>query len=59
VLASFVGLLLSTALRFGTQVQWDLAHALLAVLSLAALLRKVDILWVVLGGVILSALLVR
>jgi chromate transporter len=59
VLCSFVGLLVSVAIRFGFQVQWDVFHILLAVGALAALLRKVDILWVVLVGTILSIVLIR
>ncbi len=54
VLCSFVGLLVSVALRFGLQVHWDVVHVLLGAGALLALLRRVDILWVVLGGVILS-----
>jgi chromate transporter len=59
VLCSFVGLLVSVAIRFGFQVSWDLLHFLLAAGALAALLRKVDILWVVLAGTILSVSLIR
>jgi chromate transporter len=59
VLCSFVGLLLSVTLRLGLQVQWDLLHGILAVGALAALLRKVDILWVVLAGAVLSIALIR
>lgn len=59
VLCSFVGLLVSVAIRFGLQVQWDLIHIFLAVGALAALYRKVDILWVVLAGTILSIILIR
>ncbi len=59
VLCSFVGLLVSVALRFGFQVQWDVIHVLLASAAMLALLRKVDILWVVLGGIILSIGLIR
>ena len=59
VLCSFVGLLVSVALRFGLQVHWDLIHVLLAAGAFVALLRKVDILWVVLAGVILSLVLIR
>ena len=59
VLCSFVGLLLSVAIKFGLQVQWDLIHIILAVGALAALLRKIDILWVVLVGTILSIILIR
>jgi chromate transporter len=54
VLCSFVGLLISVAVKFGLQVQWDVFHVLLAVAALVALLRKVDILWVVLTGTGLS-----
>ena len=59
VLCSFVGLLVSVALRLGLQLQWDLTHGLLAAGALGALLRKVDILWVVLVGTILSIVLIR
>jgi chromate transporter len=59
VLCSFVGLLFSVALRFGLQVQWDVIHILLAAGALIALLRKVDILWVVLVGAALSVALIR
>ncbi len=54
VLCSFVGLLLTVTIRFGLNVHWDLSHILLASAALLALLRKVDILWVVLIGTILS-----
>ena len=59
VLCSFVGLLISVTLRFAFQVQWDVIHVLLAVGALVALLRKVDILWVVLAGAALSIALIR
>jgi chromate transporter len=59
VLCSFVGLLLSVSVRFGLQIQWDLMRALLAAGALGALLRKVDILWVVLVGTALSVALLR
>ncbi len=57
VLCSFVGLLVTVTFRFALNLHWDLAHALLAAGSLAALLLKVDILWVVLCGACLSILL--
>jgi len=40
-------------------VQWDLPHILMAVTALIALLLKVDILWVVIIGVIISIVLFR
>lgn len=57
ILCSFVGLLLTLTIHFALDVHWDIAHILLAVGALTALLRKVDILWVVLAGTLISALL--
>jgi chromate transporter len=57
LLASFVGLLATVTIRFALQVHWDGIHLLLATATLAALLRKVDILWVVLAGTIVSVIL--
>lgn len=59
VLCSFVGLLVSVTLRFGFQVEWDVIHVVLAAGALLALLRRIDILWVVLIGVVLSIGLIR
>jgi chromate transporter len=54
VLCSFVGLLLTTTIRFALNANWDIPHLLLAAAALVALLLKVDILWVVLMGTIIS-----
>lgn len=54
VLCSFVGLLITVTIRFTLNVQWDLTHLLLAFTAFTALYMKVDILWVVLTGTILS-----
>jgi chromate transporter len=59
ILCSFVGLLLSVTIQFASRVQWDIIHGLLAVIALAALLLKVDILWVVLAGILASVLLIH
>jgi chromate transporter len=56
VLASFVGLLLAVALRFGWAVPWDALSVAMALLAFSALRLGVDILWVVLVGGIVSAL---
>jgi chromate transporter len=56
VLGSFIGLLLTVTIRFGLVVQWDIAHILLAVAAFIAFFRRVDILWVILAGTVLSAL---
>jgi chromate transporter len=53
VLASFAGLLLAVALRFGLAVSWSALSASMAVLAFTALRLGVDILWVVpVGGVV-------
>ena len=54
VLASFVGLLGSVALRFGLAVPWGLSTGLLALLAFLALRLRVDILWVILAGTAVS-----
>jgi chromate transporter len=54
VLCSFVGLLLAATVRFAGDVAWDLPHGLLAAGALVALLAKIDILWVVLIGTLIS-----
>jgi chromate transporter len=56
VLCSFVGLLLTVTIRFALNVHWDLSHLLLASSALVALLLKVDILWVVVIGTIISVM---
>lgn len=55
ILCSFVGLLLTVTIRFALNVHWDWPHLVLAGIALAALLMKLDILWVVLGGTAISA----
>jgi chromate transporter len=54
ILYSFVGLLLSTAVRFALNIPWDFTRIFLACGALAALLLKVELPWVVLIGAIIS-----
>jgi chromate transporter len=54
ILCSFVGLLMAVTIRFALSVTWGPAHIVLAAGSLVALLKKVDILWVVLAAIIYS-----
>ncbi len=56
VLSSFVGLLLSVAIRFALQIHWDWPHALMGAAAFAALRLKVDFFWVVLAGTVISLL---
>jgi chromate transporter len=57
VLCSFLGLLFTVTIRFALNVHWDLPHTALAGAALAALLLKVDLLWVVLAGTAASVFL--
>jgi hypothetical protein len=40
-------------------VHWDIPHILLGVAAMIALLLKVDILWVVLAGILLSIIFIH
>ncbi len=54
ILCSFVGLLLTVTIRFALDVPWDLPRILLLGAAFVALILKVDILWVVLAGTVIS-----
>jgi chromate transporter len=54
ILCSFVGLLASVFLHFASNLTWDLPHMIIAVAALIALILRVDILWVVSVGAIVS-----
>ncbi len=56
ILCSFVGLLLTVTIRFALNVHWDFPHMALAGAAFAALIFKLDILWVVLAGTAVSIL---
>jgi chromate transporter len=56
ILASFVGLLLFVTVNFAMNVPWDLIRLFVALSALAALFRKVDVLYIVLIGSAISAL---
>jgi chromate transporter len=54
IFASFVGLLLYVCIKFTMTVPWDVVRILLGLAALTALLRKVDILYIVLVGALIS-----
>ncbi|EGB15175.1 chromate transporter, chromate ion transporter (CHR) family [Pseudodesulfovibrio mercurii] len=56
-LISLVGLMAAVAVRFALSIHWTPGQALLALAAFAALRLKVDILWVVLAGAGLGAVL--
>ena len=54
ILCSFVGLLTIVTYRFAIGVHWNVYYIVFAVVALALLIRKVDVIWIILGGVLLS-----
>jgi len=56
VLASFVGLLAAVAVHFGMAVSWSIPSIAVAAAAFVALRLKVDILWVVMAGGVVSVL---
>jgi chromate transporter len=57
IFSSFVGLLLFATIKFAINVPWDIIRALLGLVALAALIKKIDILYVVLIGAAISLVL--
>lgn len=57
VFASFVGLLLFVGIRFFLDVPWDAVRAVMGVAALAALIKKIDILYIVPAGAAVSLFL--
>ena len=56
ILLSFVGLLLAVAVRLGVNVSWEIWTAVLAAAAFAALRLKVDVLWMVIAGGVISVI---
>ncbi len=54
ILCSFVGLLLTVTIRFALDIPWDVPRIFLSGAAFVALILKVDILWVVLAGTVIS-----
>lgn len=54
ILASFVGLLFFVSLKFALAVPWDIVRVILVCAAFAALMKKADILYVVLIAAVIS-----
>lgn len=59
ILASFVGLLLATTVKFALAANWEPITLLLCIVAFAALMLKAEIIFVVSIGGVLSSLLLR
>jgi len=57
ILCSFVGLLAIVTYRFAIGVHWNLLTAAFTLIAFILLIRKVDVVWIVLGGILLSLIL--
>ncbi len=57
ILASFVGLLFFVTVKFVLAVPWDIVRVVLVCAAFVALLKKVDILYVVLIGAVVSVII--
>jgi len=57
ILCSFVGLLAIVTYRFGIGIHWNIYYIAIVVVAFILLAKKVDAIWVVLGGVLISFLL--
>jgi chromate transporter len=57
ILATFVGLLFYVTIKFAYAVPWNVARILLVSAAFIALMRKIDILYVVLAGALLSVII--
>jgi chromate transporter len=54
ILCSFVGLLTVVTYRFAIDIKWDFVNLLFTGVAFVLLARKVDVIWVILGGVLIS-----
>jgi len=57
ILCSFVGLLVVITYRFSIGIQWNPFNILITLIAFILLVLKVDVIWVVVGGVLISVLI--
>jgi chromate transporter len=54
ILCSFVGLLVAVTYRFTIGIHWNLVNIFFTMAAFVLLIRKVDAIWIILGGVAIS-----
>jgi chromate transporter len=54
ILCSFVGLLTVVTYRFTIDIHWNLVNIIFTLVAFTLLVRKVDVIWVILGGALIS-----
>ena len=57
ILCSFVGLLTIVTYHFAIDIHWTLVNVIFTAAAFVLLVLKVDVIWVIIGGIILSFLL--
>jgi chromate transporter len=57
ILCSFVGLLAVVTYRFTIGIHWNLVNIAFALVAFVLLVRKVDVIWVILGGVLIALIM--
>lgn len=57
ILCSFVGLLTVVTYRFSIGIHWNISNILFTLVTFVLLIKKVDVIWVVLGGILVSLII--
>lgn len=57
ILCSFVGLLTVVTYRFTIGIHWNVINIIFTLVAFGLLVRKVDVIWVILGGVLISLIM--
>lgn len=57
ILCSFVGLLTIVTYRFAIGIHWSILPAILTLTAFILLMRKVDVIWIILGGILVSLIM--
>jgi chromate transport protein ChrA len=54
ILCSFVGLLVIVTFRFAIDIHWSVINIIFTVIAFILLLRNVNAVWLILGGIVLA-----
>jgi chromate transporter len=57
ILCSFVGLLTVVTYRFTVGISWNLINILIVLAAFILLLRRVDVIWIIVGGVMITIII--
>jgi len=57
ILCSFIGLLTIVTYRFSIGIHWNIFNIAFALIAFILLIKRVDIIWVVLGGILVSIII--